>query len=106
MQTMSERVESWIHDVNADDMDFNKLEERMDPDIMDEVYELERCIECGCCVSACATKRMRPDFFVRRGFSCAWPGFIWIPGTSGPNEEFYEIMGDDDGIFGCMTLLG
>jgi len=75
MQAMSERVESWIHDIETDDMDFDQLEERMDPDIMDEVYELERCVECGCCVSACATKCMRP-------------GFIWIPGISGPMKHF------------------
>lgn len=46
MQALSKRVESWIHDVNAGNVDFNKLEECMDPDIMDEVYELERCVEC------------------------------------------------------------
>ncbi|MBW2653596.1 MAG: fumarate reductase iron-sulfur subunit, partial [Deltaproteobacteria bacterium] len=62
MRAMSERVESWIHDINSDEVNFEKLEDRMDPDVADEIYELERCVECGCCVSACATKRMRPDF--------------------------------------------
>ena len=105
MQAMSERVESWIHDVNADNMDYNKLEERMDPDVMDEVYELERCIECGCCVSACATKRMRPDFLSAVGFM-RLARFHLDPRDKRTDEAFYEIMGDDDGIFGCMTLLG
>ena len=62
MRAMSERVESWIHDINADEVNYEKLEERMDPDVAEEIYELERCVECGCCISACATKRMRPDF--------------------------------------------
>jgi fumarate reductase iron-sulfur subunit len=22
------------------------------------------------------------------------------------NNEFYELIGDEDGVFGCMTLLG
>ena len=22
------------------------------------------------------------------------------------DEDFYELIGDDDGVFGCMTLLG
>ncbi len=105
MQAMSERVESWIHDIETDDMDFNKLEERMDPDIMDEVYELERCVECGCCVSACATKRMRPDFLSAAGFM-RLARFYLDPRDKRTDEEFYEIMGDDDGVFGCMTLLG
>ncbi len=105
MQAMSERVESWIHDIETDDMDINKLEEPMDPDIMDEVYELERCIECGCCVSACATKRMRPNFLSAVGFM-RLARFYLDPRDNRTDEEFYEIIGDDDGVFGCMTLLG
>ncbi|MGD9822820.1 fumarate reductase iron-sulfur subunit [Desulfobacter sp.] len=105
MQAMSERVESWIHDIETDDMDFNKLEARMDPDIMDEIYELERCVECGCCVSACATKRMRPDFLSAVGLM-RLARFYVDPRDKRTDEEFYEIIGDDDGVFGCMTLLG
>ena len=105
MQAMSERVESWIHDIETDDMDFNTLEERMDPDIMDDVYELERCVECGCCVSACATKRMRPEFLSAVGFM-RLARFYLDPRDKRTDEDFYEIIGDDDGVFGCMTLLG
>ncbi|MBP9598819.1 MAG: fumarate reductase iron-sulfur subunit [Desulfobacter sp.] len=105
MQAMSERVESWIHDIETDDIDFDQLEERMDPDIMDEVYELERCVECGCCVSACATKRMRPDFLSAVGFM-RLARFYLDPRDKRTDEAFYEIIGDDDGVFGCMTLMG
>jgi fumarate reductase iron-sulfur subunit len=28
----------------------------------EKIYELDRCIECGCCVAACGTARMREDF--------------------------------------------
>ena len=105
MQAMSERVESWIHDIETDDMDFDQLEERMDPDIMDEVYELERCVECGCCVSACATKRMRPDFLSAVGFM-RLARFYLDPRDKRTDEAFYEIIGDNDGVFGCMTLMG
>jgi fumarate reductase iron-sulfur subunit len=105
MQAMSERVESWIHDIETDDIDFDQLEERMDPDIMDEVYELERCVECGCCVSACATKRMRPDFLSAVGFM-RLARFYLDPRDKRTDEAFYEIIGDNDGVFGCMTLMG
>lgn len=105
MQAMGERVESWIHDIETDHRDFNKLEERMDPDIMDEVYELERCVECGCCVSACATKRMRPNFLSAVGFM-RLARFYVDPRDKRTDDEFYEVIGDDDGVFGCMTLLG
>ena len=105
MRAMSERVESWIHDKYADTVNFEQLEERMDPDVADEIYELERCVECGCCVSACATKRMRPDFLAAVGF-IRLARFTIDPRDKRTDEEFYEIMGDDDGVFGCMTLLG
>ncbi len=105
MRAMSERVESWIHDKYADDVNFEQLEERMDPDVADEIYELERCVECGCCVSACATKRMRPNFLAAVGF-IRLARFTIDPRDKRTDEEFYEIMGDDDGVFGCMTLLG
>ncbi len=105
MRAMSERVESWIHDIKADNVDFNVLEERMDPDVADEIYELERCVECGCCVSACATKRMREGFLSAVGFM-RLARFATDPRDKRTDEEFYEIIGDDNGVFGCMTLLG
>lgn len=104
-RAMSERIESWIHDRNADEINYDILEERMDPDTADEIYELERCVECGCCISACATKRMRPDFLGAAGFM-RLARFAIDPRDKRSDEEFYEIIGDDDGVFGCMTLLG
>ncbi len=105
MREMSERVESWIHDLNSDEINFDRLEERMDPNVAEEIYELERCVECGCCVSACATKRMREGFLSAVGFM-RLARFALDPRDKRTNEEFYEIIGDDDGVFGCMTLLG
>ncbi len=105
MRQMSERVESWIHDIKAEDVDFDKLEERMDPDVAEEIYELERCVECGCCVSACATKRMRDDFLGAVGFM-RLARYSLDPRDKRSDEEFYEIVGDDNGVFGCMSLLG
>jgi fumarate reductase iron-sulfur subunit len=102
---MSERVESWIHDKYQDVLSLDRLEARMDPDVAEQIYELERCVECGCCVSACATKRMRPDFLGAAGFM-RLARFYLDPRDKRTNEEFYEIIGDDDGVFGCMTLLG
>ncbi len=105
MRAMSERVESWIHDLHADNVDLGRLEERMDPDTADEIYELERCVECGCCISACATKRMRDGFLGAVGFM-RLARYHVDPRDKRSDDEFYEILGDDDGVFGCMTLLG
>ncbi len=105
MRRMSERVESWIHDKEADNVDLTKLEERMEPEVAEEIYELERCVECGLCLSACATKRMRDDFLGAVGFM-RLARYAVDPRDKRTGEEFYEIIGDDDGVFGCMTLLG
>ena len=60
MNGMSKRVGSWIH--TSEHTDIGKVEKRIDPDVADETFELDRCIECGICVASCATKMMRPDF--------------------------------------------
>ncbi len=105
MQEMNERVESWIHDKNMNNVDLTRIEERMDPDVADEIYELERCVECGCCVAACGTKRMRPNFLGAVGL-VRIARYALDPRDKRTDEEFYEIVGNDDGVFGCMTLLG
>jgi fumarate reductase iron-sulfur subunit len=105
MRQMSERVESWIHDKDAENVDLTKLEERMEPEVADEIYELERCVECGLCLAACATKRMRENFLGAVGFM-RLARYALDPRDKRSNKEFYEIIGDDDGVFGCMTLLG
>ena len=105
MREVAERVESWIHDEEADNKDLNVLEERMDPDLADEIYELDRCIECGCCISACGTKLMRENFLGARGFMNI-ARFKADPRDKRTDEQWYEVLGDDDGVFGCMSLLG
>ena len=61
MDAMSVKVESWIVN-NNEEVDITKMESKVDPDVADETFELDRCIECGICVASCGTKLMRPDF--------------------------------------------
>lgn len=105
MRAMTERIEGWIHDEAKDTVDLDKLEARMDPDTADKIYELDRCIECGCCVSACGTKRMREDFLGAVGFMKV-ARFEIDPRDQRTDADYYDLIGDDDGVFGCMTLLG
>ena len=102
MDDMSKKVESWI--VTSKDTDISKLEEKVDPDLANEVFELDRCIECGICVASCGTKLMRPDFIGAVGLNRV-ARFQLDPHDERTNEDFYELVGDDDGIFGCMSLL-
>lgn len=102
MRAMSERLGTWVHYHGEPDLD--AIEERMDPDLAENIYELDRCIECGCCVAACATARIRPDFVGAVGMNKI-ARFRLDPRDSRDDGDFYELIGDDDGIFGCMSLL-
>jgi fumarate reductase iron-sulfur subunit len=102
MDGMSKKVKSWI--VTNKTTDISKLEERVEPEVADEVFELDRCIECGICVASCGTKLMREDFIGAVGLNRV-ARFDIDPHDQRTKEDFYELVGDDNGIFGCMTLL-
>jgi len=104
MRALSERLEAWLHLKEAE-VDLSRIEERMDPDLADRIYELDRCIECGCCVAACGTAQMRADFVGAVGLNKI-ARFRLDPRDVRSDADFYELVGDDDGVFGCMTLLG
>jgi len=77
----------------------------MDPALAQEIYELDRCIECGCCVAGCGTAQMRKDFVGAVGLNKI-ARFRLDPRDTRDDAAFYEVVGDDDGVFGCMSLLG
>lgn len=104
MRDMSERLETWVHSLGGE-VDLTRLEEKMDPDLADKIYELDRCVECGCCVAACGTARMREDFVGAVGMNKI-ARFSLDPRDGRTDQDFYELVGNDDGVFGCMTLLG
>jgi len=103
MRAMSERLHGWLH-LKDPNPDLRRIEERMPPDIADKLYELDRCIECGCCVAACGTARMREDFVGAVGLNRI-ARFRMDPRDARTDDSFYEVIGDDHGVFGCMSLL-
>ncbi|MCB1687507.1 MAG: fumarate reductase iron-sulfur subunit [Halioglobus sp.] len=105
MRGMSEHLETWVHQRDQDKADIDRLEERMEPDLAEKIYELERCIECGCCIAACGTARMREDFVGAVGLNQI-TRFRLDPRDERSDADFYSLVGDESGVFGCMTLLG
>jgi len=101
-RTVGQRIESWIHT----DRQFDPAaeEERMENRLANEIFELERCVECGCCVAACGTARMREDFMGAAAIN-RLARFRIDPRDNRTPEDFYELIGDDTGVFGCMGLL-
>jgi fumarate reductase iron-sulfur subunit len=103
MRAMSERLQSWLH-MKEQEVDLSRLEERMEPELAEKIYELDRCIECGCCVAGCGTARMREDFVGAVGLNKI-ARFRLDPRDTRTDDDFYELIGDDHGVFGCMSLL-
>ena len=103
MRAMSERLETWVH-MKEQELDLTRIEDKMDPDLAEKLYELDRCIECGCCVAACGTARMREDFVGAVGLNKI-ARFRLDPRDARTDADYYELVGDDNGVFGCMSLL-
>jgi fumarate reductase iron-sulfur subunit len=103
MRGMSERLEAWVH-MQDGEIDLSRQEEKMEPELAEKIYELDRCIECGCCVAGCGTARMREDFVGAAGLNKV-ARFRIDPRDQRSDEDFYELIGDDHGVFGCMSLL-
>jgi fumarate reductase iron-sulfur subunit len=99
---MAGKTGSWIHS----DKPFNPhvVEEPMDNAAALEIYELERCIECGCCIAGCGTANIREDFIGAAGLLRITRFMIDPRDERGP-ERFLEIVGTDEGVFGCMGLM-
>ncbi|MDA7816705.1 fumarate reductase iron-sulfur subunit [Sulfurimonas sp.] len=105
MRGLNERLEAWIHEEDQKEVDFDRLEEKMEPALAEEIYETDRCIECGCCVAGCGTALMRNDFVGAVGLNKI-ARFRLDPRDKRDDSDYYDIIGDEDGIFGCMSLMG
>lgn len=103
MRGMSERLETWVHLEQIPEID--SLEPAMEPEQAEAIYELDRCIECGCCISACATARMHPEFAGAVGLNKI-ARFRADPRDRRADPDYVQLVGDDQGVFGCMSLLG
>jgi fumarate reductase iron-sulfur subunit len=99
---ISIRTESWIH--TDREFDPNAEEERMSNDKALEIYEAERCIECGCCIGGCATANIKPDFIGAAGVNRV-ARFMVDPRDKRDVQEYFDIVGSEDGIFGCIGLM-
>lgn len=103
MRGTSERLQTWVH--NPAPARLDALETPMEPALAEAIYELDRCIECGCCIAGCGTAQMREKFVGAVGLNKI-ARFRLDPRDTRGDDDFYELVGDDDGVFGCMALLG
>ena len=76
----------------------------MENKLANDIFELDRCIECGCCVAACGTALMREDFLGATSIN-RMARFYIDPRDERTAKDYYDVIGDDNGVFGCMGLL-
>ena len=105
MSGMNDRLETWIHEETGAEADVDRIEEKMEPELAEEIYELDRCIECGCCIAGCGTILMRENFVGAVGLNKVARYYI-DPRDKRKNEDYYNLIGDESGVFGCMSLMG
>lgn len=96
------RTESWVH--TDKEFDPGALEERMDNEQALAIYEPERCIECGCCVASCVTANIREEFIGAAGINRV-ARFMIDPRDKRGDAEYFEVVGNEDGTFGCVGLM-
>ncbi|MFZ5596217.1 MAG: fumarate reductase iron-sulfur subunit [Bacillota bacterium] len=99
---LSLKTESWIHSTREFDPD--APEDRMDNETALKIYEAERCIECGCCIGGCVTANIREDFLGAAGINRV-ARFMVDPRDERSDKEYFEVMGCDEGAFGCTGLM-
>jgi len=99
---LNENLEAWIH--SDKEFDPRAPEERMDNTLAQEIYEAERCIECGSCIAACATANMRADFVGAAGLNRI-ARFLIDPRDERSPYQIFEVVGTDEGVFGCIGLM-
>lgn len=99
---MTERVQGWIEEKTP--FDPAALEEPMDDDLAQAIYERERCIECGCCVASCAVANTRPAFVAPAGLNRV-ARFMMDPRDERKSGDWFEVFASDEGVFGCLGLM-
>lgn len=96
------KTESWVHTTKK--FDPKALEEKMDNKIAEEIYEPDRCVECGCCVAACVTANIREDFLGATGINRV-ARFMMDPRDERTDADYFDVVGSEEGAFGCVGLM-
>lgn len=99
---MAEKSEAWIHAEKAFDPDAQ--EDRMDNELAQQIYDSDRCIECGCCIASCGAANVRPGFAGPAGLNRI-ARFAMDPRDRRDDDEWFEVISTEDGVFGCIGMM-
>ncbi len=99
---MNKKTESWVH--ASKKFDPKGTEERMENDVALKIYEADRCIECGCCIAVCETVNIHPEFQGAATINRV-ARFILDPRDERTSQQYFEVIGNEEGTFGCVGLM-
>jgi len=104
LRDVSLRTKAWMH--NREDREFNPDHEQQQSDkVARQVYEADRCIECGICVAACGSCKIDPDYLGPMGLNRA----LKLAADDRDHRGFAgveEIVKGEAGVFGCEAMVG
>ena len=99
-ETLNKKLETWVHRKN----EFNNSEDNMTDELASKLYESERCIECGICISACPAASCA-NFIGATGCS---KGLRFALDPRNDNKEAIEklisVLATDEGLWGCHGI--
>lgn len=98
---LEQKMEAWVHRHKG----FNpEKEDLMVPELADALYENERCVRCGICVSACAAASFGK--FIGAGGCIAAYRFLQDPRNENfeAREKLINILSSDKGLWGCHAI--
>ncbi len=95
--TLNQKLEAWIHN----DEKFEDKENTMPDELATKLYDRERCIECGICVSACPAGNFT-DFKAATGCGHALR-FTLDPRNTDKKavKHLIRSLASDEGLWGC-----
>ena len=99
---LDERLRAWIH--GCDRVAPGAGEAPMDNEDALKVYNAERCIECGCCVSGCATMANGKGFLGAAGLN-RMARFMMDPRDTRKTSDYLEIVGQGENVFACFETM-
>jgi fumarate reductase iron-sulfur subunit len=99
---MAEKTEAWIHAAQA--FDPEAIEDRMDNALAQQIYDSDRCIECGCCIASCGVANVEDAFAGPAGLNRI-ARFAMDPRDTRDDDEWFEVISTDYGVFGCIGMM-
>ncbi len=99
---MAEKSEAWVHAEKA--FDPEAIEDRMDDELAQQIYDSDRCIECGCCISSCGVANVNDEFAGPAGLNRI-ARFAMDPRDTRSDDEWFEVISNENGVFGCIGMM-